>query len=147
MNGENNRFWLRIAPYWIGIVTCAGAIRLAAPGLVKIDGVMTSGSKDWNAHAATLIDGGTYLIVAAVVVVAGLTFLDLVRSAIDSEALLRGEPREPEVRGRLRIPQVPAPLPTSRDILLSFGVAPGLRSDAQIAPRLQESSNSQPQKH
>jgi hypothetical protein len=138
MNESPNRhFWLRLARSWITLASCAAALVVASPGFKRIDAVAISGSSDWSAHAVSLAAAVAYLIAGAMVIAAGLALADFIRLSLDCEALLRNqleELREVKVRARALPPAAGAALPTSRDILLSFGAAPGMSQGTGGSP-------------
>lgn len=120
MNHRTGSFWLGLSTYWTKIVTAVGTFAVALPGLQRIDSVMISGSDDWSLHGPVLLAGFAYIASALLVLAAGLAIGDLLRLVLRWEAQLQ---RQEEGSARPRPEPMLSPLPTSRALLESLGIA------------------------
>jgi len=136
MHDEPSRYpWLRLATSWVTIVTYVGGLTVAVRGLTRIDAIVTSWSDDWHALATTLLVAVAHLMAAALLIAAGFALVDFIRLAIDCESQLRDQVaavKEIKHRSRRSAAPLPAPSSSSREILASLGVVPGMRAPAAV---------------
>ena len=120
MDRNDGFFWLRMAPYWLRIVTAIGTVFTAVPGLKRIDRILISGSDDWSLHGPELLTGLAYIGGAALVLTTGFVLGDLFRLLLQWHAQ---QITRHEIVVSPRPESDAPPLPTSQALLESLGIA------------------------